>query len=505
MTKRKSQKRLKTRKRSQGSDVTLKKLNRQAWVVTIFFTLLFLGMIGYYIYFIAVDSQEIASNTYNKRLDGMAENVIRGTIYSKDGEMLAYTDTNGTERNLKDDSRIYPYGRRFAHVVGITTHGGSGLEKQSNYDLLSVEATPIQKIIDDFQETQEHGCDVHTTLDTDLQSYCYRALGDSKGAVFMMNPKTGAVSVMTSRPSYNPETIDRIWKKLAKSKTDSRLINRATQGKYTPGSTFKISTALEYIKETKESKDFSYYCDGYIRFKIPKDERTKYDKKSFTMHCFDGTAHGQENLEQAFANSCNCAFSEIGTKLDISKFQSTNNTLMFNQKLPIDIESSRSKFVLNDESKKSEIVQTSIGQGNTTVSPAHMGMIAAAISNKGVLMKPYLVDSVVNSHGVVVKNAKQKEYRRLMSEDDAKVLKKYMKAVCEWGTGRTMNYQNYVAYGKTGTAELDNNDHINSWFVGWAKRGKKKVVIAICLENIVQGSKSATFIAKDIFDYYFDQ
>ena len=449
-------------------------------------------MIGYYIYFIVVDSQEIASNSYNKRVDQKTESVVRGTIFAHNGQRLAYTDTNGTTRYLKDDKRIYPYGKTFAHVVGITTHGKMGLEKTCNYDLLSTRDTPWQKIINDFQGKTEEGADVYTTLKVNLQKACYNALGDRKGAVFAMNPKTGAVLACVSKPSYNPETIDKIWKSLAKKKNDSRLVNRATQGKYIPGSVFKIFTTLEYMKEKDNYNKFHYYCNGYININGRK------------LRCFDGIAHYNVNLKKAFAKSCNSAFSKIGIGLDTDDFEKTNEKLLFNKKLPIDIESTQSHYELFENPTKYHIAQTCIGQGNTTVSPAHMCMVTSSIYNKGTLMKPYFVDSVVNSYDVVVKTTEPEEYKDFMSEDEAKQLKEYMREVCKTGTGSMFAYSNYKAYGKTGTAELNNNDDINSWFAGFAKKGKKKIAIAVCLEDIKQGSGSATSVTKEILDSYFD-
>ena len=449
-------------------------------------------MIGYYVYFIVVDSQEIASNSYNKRVDKKQEQIVRGTIYSNHGDKLAYTDTRGTLDTTKDDKRIYPYGKTFAHVVGITTHGKSGLEKSCNFDLLSTRDTPLQMIINDFKGTREKGADVYTTLKVNLQKNCYNALGDRKGAVFAMNPKTGAVLASVSKPSYNPETIDSIWKRLAKSSKDSRLVNRATQGKYTPGSVFKIFTDLEFMKEDSDYKDFHYNCHGFTKVGNAK------------IHCFDGKAHYHVNLREAFAYSCNSAFATIGRELNIRKFRNTCETALFNKDLPIDIESTQSKFNLDSDSNEWDIASTSIGQGTTTVSPAHMCMVASAIYNKGVLMKPHLVDSVVNSYDVIVKTTEPDEYKEIIPEEEAKMLKSHMRSVCKYGTARMMAYSSYKAYGKTGTAELNSHDDINSWFVGFAKKGKKKIAIAVCLEDIKQDSGSATSVAKEILDSYFN-
>ena len=474
------------RKNSQSSKSEKRKLNKQTWVVTVFFSIIFFFMIGYYVYFIVADSQEVASNSYNKRVDDRQEKIQRGTIYASHGEKLAYSDPGSTGNK----NRHYPYGKTFAHVVGISTHGKSGLEKSCNFDLLSTRDTPFQEIINDFKGTKEKGADVYTTLKVGLQKNCYNALGDRKGAVFAMNPKTGAVLACVSRPSYNPETIDSIWKKLAKDSKDSRLVNRGTQGKYTPGSIFKTFTALEFMKEDSDFKDFKYNCHGYTKVGNAK------------IHCFDGKAHYQVNLRDAYAYSCNSAFATIGRELKMNKFRSTCETALFNKELPLDIESTKSRFNLDSDSGEWDIASTSIGQGTTTVSPAHMCMVASAIYNKGVLMKPYLVDSVVNSYDVIVKTTDPDEYKEIIPEEYAKKLKSYMRSVCKYGTANMMAYSSYKAYGKTGTAELNSDDDINSWFMGFAKKGKKKIAIAVCLEDIKQGSGSATSVAKEIFDEY---
>lgn len=461
-------------------------------VATIFFSAIFFFMIGFYAYFIITDSQNVVNNSYNKRIDSSADTVIRGTIFSKDGEKLAYTDTKGTENDLSDDTREYPYGKVFAHVIGIKNHGKYGLEKLCNYDLLSAQTGPLQKIIDDFANTTEKGCDVYTTLDAKLQEAAYDSLGNNDGAVFAMDPDTGRIYAMTSKPAYDPNTIDEIWDEIAEDPDDSRLLNRATQGKYIPGSIFKIVTTLEYIRENNNYKDFSYNCNG----------KAKFD--GFSIKCFDGKSHYHEDIKDAFAYSCNSAFSTIGDNININKFSQTAKQLLFNSNLPLELDYNTSVFPLDENSTQFDITQTSIGQGKTTVSPAHMAMIVSAIANNGVLMKPYVVERVENSSGIAVRQTEDKEYKTLMTKDEAAQLKKYMKAVCEYGTGKVMANADYKAYGKTGTAELDKDDNINSWFVGYAKKGKKKVAIAIVIENTRQGSNSAVNCAKEIFDTYFE-
>ena len=119
----------KTRRKSKSANIERKKMNKQAKLTTILISLIFVFMIGYYVFFVVEESQKVVNNSYNKRIDASASSVIRGTIYSRSKKKLAYTDTKGTETDISDDTREYPYGRIFSHAIGITTHGKYGLEQ----------------------------------------------------------------------------------------------------------------------------------------------------------------------------------------------------------------------------------------------------------------------------------------------------------------------------------------------------------------------------------------
>ena len=446
-------------------------------------------MIGYYAYFLVYESKDVANNSRNRRIDQFEESVVRGKILSDDKKELAYTEVD----DEGNSTRVYPYKGLFSHVVGIRTHGKTGLEKAYNYDLLYSDVNPIQKIVNDFTNVKAEGNNVVTTLNVDLQKSAQASLGDNDGSVVIIEPDTGKVLAMVSKPNYNPNTIDKIWDKLANDSTDSRLVNRATQGKYTPGSIFKVFTTLEYMRENpKNYNDFEYYCRGRATF------------GNYSIKCFDGKSHYNEDLKDAFAYSCNSAFSTIGSKLDISKFARTTKDLLFDSDLPIEIEYNKSNFNLTKDSTTFDITQTSIGQGTTLVTPMHMAMIASSIANNGVLMKPLLVSQIETADGSMVKECSSEEYKELMTKSEAKQLQEYMRAVVEYGTGKVMAYSDYKAYGKTGTAQIDTKDHVNSWFMGYATKGKKKIAIAIVIESVPEGSSSAVNCAKQIFNSYFD-
>ena len=465
--------------------------NREATVVTYFFLILFLAMMAYFVYFMVVESEDFINNPYNTLQNLFSERIVRGDIVSADGEVLATTATD-EEGN---ETREYPYGRVFAHVVGYATNGKFGLENQENFDLLRSHTSLPTRIMNDIRDEKSQGDTVVTTLRADLQQIAYDALGDYDGAVVLLEPSTGKILCMVSKPDYDLNTIEEDWDAINSDSESSVLVNRATQGKYAPGSTFKIVTLLEYYRENSSNyDDFSFDCAG------------EYTSDGQTIHCASNKKHGTETLKDAFANSCNSAFAYLSLSLDVSSYASLADSLLFNQSLPIELESSKSSFTLDADASDSLIMETGIGQGNTLVSPLHMALIVSAIANDGTLMTPYLVDYVESDDGTLVSQNEAVEYGALMTQDEAAVLQEYMRSVVTDGTASALNSSNYTAYGKTGTAQVsDTTDQTNAWFVGYAsKSGYEDIAIAVIVEDSGSGSSYAVPIASKIFEAYFD-
>ena len=274
-------------------------------------------MMGYISYFNVVKSRDIISSPYNKRQDSYADRVIRGKILDRNGNVLAQTNVaeDGTE------TREYPYNNIFAHVVGYTAQGKSGLESVSNFELLTSNAFFVDKLKNEFQDKKNQGDNVVTTLDTNLQEAAYDALGSNKGAVVVMDPSTGKILAMVSKPDFDPNTVSQNWNELSTSE-DSVLLNRATQGQYAPGSTFKLVTTLEFMRENADFDSYSYNCTGSI------------ESGDVTIHCYGGHVHGQVTLRDSLAYSCNTSFSNIGRSLNADTYKDTAQELLFNKKLP---------------------------------------------------------------------------------------------------------------------------------------------------------------------------
>ncbi|MBR5047440.1 MAG: penicillin-binding protein 2, partial [Eubacterium sp.] len=342
--------------------------NRYMFFTCLFLVLLFFGMIGYLIRFMILDADRIIANPYNRRTETLTEHILRGEILSRDGKILARSelDEEGNEK------RTYPFGRTFAHVVGYHTHGQSGLEAAYNYDLLTSHTDIRTQLMNGISGIKNPGDNIITTLDSRLQEAAYEALGDYRGAVVAMEPSTGKIRAMVSKPDYNPNDIQKIWSQIVDDANSSVLLNRATQGLYPPGSTYKVITGLEYLTEHLHSyRDFTYTCKGETVV------------NSVKIHCYKDKEHGKENLEEAFAHSCNTAFVTLGCKLDRNHLISLNQNLLFNQGISFDLPVTKSWFKITEQTPDSDLPQTLIGQGDTLMTPLHNALVMCTIANDG--------------------------------------------------------------------------------------------------------------------------
>lgn len=465
--------------------------NKEFAVITYFFIGIFVAMIAYFSYFQVMRSEAFINHPYNSRLDGFAARITRGTILSSDGEILATTRTadDGSE------TRKYPFGRMYAHVVGYAENGKAGIESAYNFELLRSHTFLLERILNEIEGKKNPGDTLVTTLNHKLQKAAYEALGDRKGAVIAIEPKTGKIRALVSKPDFDPNTIVADWDALIEGdKQNAVLLNRASQGLYPPGSTFKLVTTLAYVREhPKDYKKYQYTCDGSIR------------ADDYLLHCFGNTAHGTVDLKKSLAKSCNSSFAQIGLSLDLKNYKDTCEDLLFNQALPTNLPSSKSSFQLEKDASDSVVMSTAIGQGDTLVSPLHMVLLAASIQNEGILMKPYLTETVETVAGNEVQTYEPSQYGRLMTKKEAKILRTMMRAVVTDGTASALAKDSYRAYGKTGSAEFSTTKgESHAWFVGFAQaEGQEPLAIAVIVEGAGNGSAVGVPVAKSVFDTYF--
>lgn len=466
-----------------------KRRNRETMLITYFFVFLMLAMMGNIVYFVVAESETVINNSYNTRQELLASKNIRGKILSRDGEVLAQTLVDGSG----NESRDYPYGDLFAHIVGYSTKGKTGVEALGNIHLLTSNAFIGERIKNEIGSEKNYGDNVVTTLDLDLQKTAYNALGVYSGAIIVSEPSTGKILAMVSKPDYDPNQIVNLWDELISDDTSSVLVNRASQGLYPPGSTFKIITALEYYRQNQGNVDqYSYRCGGRFVYEGHK------------INCYHGSSHGNLNFQKSFEKSCNSSFANIGIGLDLDRMETDLNGLLFNEALPTDIVSNKSSYVLTSGADTYDVMQTVIGQGKTQMTPLHLNMLTTAIANGGKLMRPYVIDRIQNYNGSVMKQYSPTVEKELLTTDEAQFLTSLMAGVVENGTASKLKGLSYTAAGKTGSAEFNGEKaDSHAWFTGFAPVENPQVAVTIIVEGAGSGGDYAVPMARRIFDEYF--
>lgn len=463
--------------------------NFEIMIITYFFVFLFLAIIVYLCYVTLTNKQELFNNSYNSRQKILSEKNYRGTIYSKDGEVLAETTINSDDT----EERVYPYDNTFAHIIGYIGSGKSGIESMGNYYLSNSNIDLIQKATNSDNNEKNAGDNIYTTLDVALQEAAYKALGVYDGAVIVTDISTGKILAMVSKPDFDPNEISTNWEKLVEDTENAPLLNRVTQGLYPPGSTFKIITALEYLRENTDTyQHYSYNCTGI------------YQLGENTISCYHGEKHGQVDFYDSFVESCNTSFVNIGLSLDSSQFSNTLEQLLFMQELPINLSYSKSSISIDEETSDFNIAQSVIGQGKTQMTPMHLNMITQAIANNGILMSPYVIERVESANGKLIEQFNPEKYGELMTVEEATILTEMMTGVVEDGTASKLSGYSYSAAGKTGSAEYNaTKGASHAWFTGFAPAEDPQICVTVIVEGAGNGGDYAVPIARRIFDAYF--
>ncbi|MDI3500280.1 MAG: penicillin-binding protein [Thermoanaerobacter sp.] len=467
-------------------------LNRNIKILFWFFSVLFFGLIAYLTYFQIYERDKLITSSYsvyNRRLIEQEKKILRGSILDRNGIVLAKSvQVDGLQK------REYLDGPAFAHVIGysrrIYQQGNTGIEKAYDRELLGMVGNDpmilLRKLI--FGKGQM-GNNVYLTIDKTLQDIAYKDMEGKKGAVVALNPKTGEILAMVSTPSYDPNTLGENWEEIMTS-SEHVVLNRATQGLYPPGSVFKIVTTAAVLTYNPELYDKTFYCKGYI---IVDGNR---------INNFGGIAHGIEDFKQAFYRSCNSFFIQAGLDLGSENLQTIAYAFGLDKRVPLEIDTTKNQFPPIDG--KSDLAETSIGQGKMLVTPLTMALVASAVANDGVIMKPYLMKYVADPiSGAVIEKSTPSQYLNPISKKVADTIKQLMIGAVndKEGTGKAAQIPDITVAGKTGTAENPHGDP-HAWFVGFAPAENPQIVVSVIVENGGEGGKVAAPIARDIIRAY---
>lgn len=439
--------------------------NKRIVLSLIAISVLFFSLIVYLTYFEVFTKDQIVSNNYNQRLSQYEDAVLRGNIYDRNGRVIAYSQREGEEAEQK---RIYPYDNMYSHVIGYSskTYGKALLEASYNKYLLNInELRPVIDLKNQITGQTSKGNNLYLTIDHELQSLGQELLDGSKGAIVAMDPKTGEVLAMVSKPDYNPNSLslEKNWTSIVESE-NTPLLPRATQGLYQPGSTFKTLVASQAIEEGLGDTIFEDKGTTTISGKEIKNYGVK--------------AYGSINLEEALTYSSNVAFAELGLALGDGGLRQLSEKLLFNQSINFEISIKKSSFPTK-KLNKSEQAVTAYGQGELLVTPMHMAMMVSSIANDGLMMKPILVKNITGFTGT---EGKPEELSRVMSPETAHEVSAMMESVVNKGTGKNAAISGIQVAGKTGTAE-NNTDKSHAWFIGFAPADDPQIAVAVILEN----------------------
>ncbi len=455
------------------------------------FAALFLFMSVYLCHYAYTNRQVMMSNSYNTRQKILVEQNVRGDILSRDGTILAHSATGADGKEIRE----YPFANLFSHVIGFATKGKSGVEALENYYLLRSDISLSEKARYTDEEQKYPGDVVTTSLDIGLQQTAYKALAAYRGAIVATDVRTGEILAMVSKPDFDPNEIDQIWGDLvAAGEGDSRLVNRVTQGIYPPGSTFKIITALEYIRENPTTyRNFRFRCGGH------------FTHDGETIHCFHGESHGDVDFYKAFQKSCNSSFANIGVSLDHAAFAATLKELRFGEEMPLELPYTKSRAAIDVDTSDGDVMQLSIGQGTTAMTPMHLNMITQVIANGGVMLAPRIILSVDSADGKNIRQSDVQEIGRVMSGEEAQILTEMMTLVVNGGTGKRLEGLAYQAAGKTGSAEFNSQQKTEShaWFTGFAPAEDPRIAVTVIVEEAGGGGEYAVPMAKRMFDAFF--
>lgn len=444
---------------------------------------LLLVLVFYLTYIQFYEGAFLSAHPLNRRSALLMKQVERGEIFDKNGKILAQSRL-GADGYVRD----YPQGRLFAQLVGYSSEklGKTGIESSANGELSGMSDPWRHLGAISHVLFNRRGHSVILNIDASLQQVAYQALGNHRGAVVAIVPKTGEILALVTKPAFNPNRIDEEWQSISNS-PESPLLNRAVQGLYPPGSTMKVLTAEAALFEGTTDAKRTYLSEGML--KIPPD---------YVLHEINDKAYGNLTVKQALTVSSNVVFGKITLELGRAKLAKAYERFGFQKPLDDSIGESMSHIPDFMQLGDGDLAQSGIGQASLLVTPLRMAMLAATIANKGKMMEPYLINKIVDAQGNVVKQYSPQEWLTASTPEIAAIVKQMMVSVVDNGTGRAAGLPGIAIAGKTGTAENPHGQP-HAWFIGFAPADNPVIAVAVIIENGGGGGEAAAPVARQIF------
>jgi peptidoglycan glycosyltransferase len=458
-------------------------------------------------YWGVVQAPDLVRSPYDAAVIAASRTVPRGRIIDRNGRILALNkrDANG------DLYRVYA-GPTISPVVGYASprYGRAGLERTYDAELSGLAGDPLRDPFRKFRTDPYDPKDLTLSLSYDLQRAAAKALGNQRGAVVMLDPRTGEILALASSPYYDanlitdPATAATAFKALLADPTEP-LLPRATLGRYVPGSVFKIVTAIAGLGSGAVTPATTYPQQ-------PGAEKDGLVVDGYTVHDGHHPQTGSRALDLIGATevSCNIWYALTGLATGGDQLTRYAERMGFDAQIPFDLPTAVSQVTGGKGSAPGgfqddvELANAAYGQGETFVTPLQMALVASTIANRGVLMQPHLVTAITGDGGT--RQIEPQQMSTVISSADSDAIAAAMLAAVEGDLGQHFTTGAKVpgvpTAGKSGTAELGGTGEPHSWFIGFAPANAPTVAIAVLVEQGGRGAEAAAPIAGDMMTLY---
>jgi penicillin-binding protein A len=461
-------------------------------------------------YWQVFEASRLSAAPDNPAVVAAARNAVRGRILDRDGRILATNrrDANGEPYRIYPDISVAP-------VVGYASRvfGSAGLERAYDAQLVGLSrGDPVADLLRKFDPDQYDPLELRLSLSLRLQRAAVRELGTDRGAVVMLDPRTGEVLALASTPVYdasavaNPATSRAAFAALREDPAQP-LLARATQGRYVPGSVFKIVTGLAALGSGAVTARTTFR-------EQPRAERNGLLVSGFRIRDGHHLMTGSNALDMVDATevSCNIWYALAGLEVGGDRYDEYASRLGFGDPIPFDLPTAASQITNGGGNfgggffDEVELANAAYGQAETLATPLQMALVAGTVANDGVLMRPRLVTALASPKSGT-RETGQQELQRVVDVDDARVVREAMTQAVEGDLGRLFTagakVPGVLTAGKSGTAELGGRGEPHSWFIGFAPANDPVVAIAVLVERGGRGGERAAPLAGRMLELFF--
>jgi penicillin-binding protein A len=413
---------------------------------------------------------------------------VRDSQFSVDRGPILVGSTPIAQSKPSDDrfvyQRTYDAGPSYAHVTGYYSYlyGRAGIELTENSQLNGSDSSMVfRRVVDVITDRRQQGASVGLTLNPQAQRAAYEGLAGKSGAAVAIEPKTGRILALVSRPSYDPNElaghdltkVTAAWKRLIKDK-DRPMANRAAKELYPPGSTFKLVTAAAALSSGKYTPQTQVHSPAVLQ--LPQTTVGLPNENGRNCGGSDNAT-----LTVALRLSCNTAFGSVGLDLGADALREQAEKFGFGERQLPELGAVASQFP--EDPNAPQVAQSAIGQFDVRATPLQMAMVAAGIANDGDVMKPYLVQNVRTADLKTVSETKPESLHQAVSSEVASQLTQMMIDVVQNGTGKPGRIDGVQVAGKTGTAQTTPQRPPFAWFTAFAPADDPKVAVAVMIED----------------------